>query len=571
MPAGLNAPPFPNVYNMNTKVVYVPSSCVGILIGRSGETIRDLQQRSGAYIKVTPDHEAVLDDPERIIYISGPPQALELAHSLVNDVINEGLNRSYRDGVEPGGASTDVEGPRVPSEGNEGSAAGHTEEAAVVNVPRDSAAESTTSGHRNIGSEGNVQRAGQSRDTRASSAEVDAQKKVGFESEVDVDREESWDASSSGRLGLSFDEESSRHEGVTGSTAQESREISGGANRSSGGDEGEEVEIAGGDEEEEEDDEPNPFAGEGRWIQRPASYYPSASITFEMKIPDAKVGVIIGKRGATIRLLQQNSGARIVVSKKMDTSRKDNPRAVTITGPKPFVEKARRLIVARINPQGGEVIDDAEMPMEGLELDERILGDDVGMDALGVEFAGQSLSNASPLGPNSPSPMSPMRIPLTPPFTNFQRQMLYVGTGTAGPYGSAGGGSSMDAYRAMMQTESGEVMGGRSDTGVQMGGSQYGGFVSGEMVGSVGYETRMESEAAGGGEMGGSQQQLFGMGGSTTGGREFTEGRSGAEGIGSVGDSGSSSGMGTRLMGTESDKVGEEEGSSKNQKQVGAM
>ncbi len=239
---------------MHCKPVCVPTSCVGIVIGKGGETIRDLQSRSGAYIKVTPDREANTNDRERNIYITGPPQAVDLAHNLLNDIVNEGLRRNYRDGVEPGGAY-----------GGGGGGGGDAEQSA-----------DTTS--------------------------------------------------------------------VEGSTSQASGEA---AAATSG-----------------EPTQPPPniqlsIDGEYRLVQQPATQYPSTSISIELNIPNAKVGVIIGKGGQTIRELQQKSGARIVISKKMDTTKEDNPRMVTITGPPRFVETAHALIQAKIRGDpvvGGESV-----------------------------------------------------------------------------------------------------------------------------------------------------------------------------------------------------------------------
>jgi len=74
------------------KTIYVPNSCVGVIIGKGGETIRDMQSRTGAHIKVTPDREAA-GAAERSITLSGPPHAIELANTLVMDLVREGLAR----------------------------------------------------------------------------------------------------------------------------------------------------------------------------------------------------------------------------------------------------------------------------------------------------------------------------------------------------------------------------------------------------------------------------------------------------------------------------------------------
>mmetsp|Transcript_12676 Transcript_12676/g.25735 ORF Transcript_12676/g.25735 Transcript_12676/m.25735 type:complete len:524 (-) Transcript_12676:1450-3021(-) len=90
-----------------SRTVYVPNSCVGIVIGKKGETIRDLQQRSNAHIKVTPDREASSDATERLITLSGTPAAIDLAHRLLIEVVSEGLKRmNGRNGTGEGMMAT---------------------------------------------------------------------------------------------------------------------------------------------------------------------------------------------------------------------------------------------------------------------------------------------------------------------------------------------------------------------------------------------------------------------------------------------------------------------------------
>lgn len=87
------------------KTIYVPNSCVGVIIGKGGETIRDMQSRTGAHIKVTPDREAA-GAAERSITLSGPPHAIELANTLVMDLVREGLSRFG--GQNTGAPTTDA-------------------------------------------------------------------------------------------------------------------------------------------------------------------------------------------------------------------------------------------------------------------------------------------------------------------------------------------------------------------------------------------------------------------------------------------------------------------------------
>eukprot|EP00177_Eucheuma_denticulatum_P007902 GFKZ01014392.1.p1 GENE.GFKZ01014392.1~~GFKZ01014392.1.p1 ORF type:complete len:655 (-),score=82.95 GFKZ01014392.1:340-2106(-) len=75
------------------KTVYVPTTCVGLVIGRNGETIRNLQDRSGAEIKVTPDEEAAPDSDTRSILISGTEDAIATAHQMISEIVMDARSR----------------------------------------------------------------------------------------------------------------------------------------------------------------------------------------------------------------------------------------------------------------------------------------------------------------------------------------------------------------------------------------------------------------------------------------------------------------------------------------------
>lgn len=76
-----------------TKAVYIPSTAVGLVIGRFGLTLRDLQTKSGASIKVMSDEEAA-GSSERLITISGTPDVIERAHTMLDDVIQDRFMRT---------------------------------------------------------------------------------------------------------------------------------------------------------------------------------------------------------------------------------------------------------------------------------------------------------------------------------------------------------------------------------------------------------------------------------------------------------------------------------------------
>ncbi|RMZ56156.1 hypothetical protein APUTEX25_004580, partial [Auxenochlorella protothecoides] len=65
----------------STAVVECPKTMVGRVIGKGGETIKALQQYTGAMIQIDQS-----SDPTRVT-IAGLPQALQLAVSMVNDIV----------------------------------------------------------------------------------------------------------------------------------------------------------------------------------------------------------------------------------------------------------------------------------------------------------------------------------------------------------------------------------------------------------------------------------------------------------------------------------------------------
>ncbi|XVF37300.1 hypothetical protein REPUB_Repub19eG0134300 [Reevesia pubescens] len=73
-----------------------------------------------------------------------------------------------------------------------------------------------------------------------------------------------------------------------------------------------------------------------------------STITRRMEVPNAKVGVLIGKAGDTIRFLQYNSGAKIQIMRDADADRDAPTRPVEIIGTLSSIIKAEKLINAVI-------------------------------------------------------------------------------------------------------------------------------------------------------------------------------------------------------------------------------
>lgn len=71
-----------------TKIVSCPQNMVGRIIGRSGETIRSLQQASQAKIIVDQDPSRFPDGVPREIKMIGRGQCVERAEKMVSELMN---------------------------------------------------------------------------------------------------------------------------------------------------------------------------------------------------------------------------------------------------------------------------------------------------------------------------------------------------------------------------------------------------------------------------------------------------------------------------------------------------
>ncbi|KAF9087209.1 hypothetical protein BGX23_008299 [Mortierella sp. AD031] len=72
----------------SSATIQIPSAKVGLVIGRRGETIRDLQDRSGARIAVTPTPQDQ-GSPSRTVTITGDDNAIERAKSFIEEIVSD--------------------------------------------------------------------------------------------------------------------------------------------------------------------------------------------------------------------------------------------------------------------------------------------------------------------------------------------------------------------------------------------------------------------------------------------------------------------------------------------------
>lgn len=265
--APFEGPAFPTgpMFKHQMRYMRVPANAVGTIIGRNGDTIRDLQQRSGAVIHLDPGGGAQSEEPERVISISGSEAAAKIAQGLIEDVVLKASGRFFGPDRRDTSAARTEEDDGVGGTSNPIS----TELGAMTLDDR----RRHPQGHNSNGEPRNEDR-------------LEDQSRVGKETD--------------GEQG----ESSQNLEGRTGGK-----------------------------------DEVGISVDEGN----------AEIIALEMSIPDAKVGMVIGKKGATIKQLQQQSRARIAVSKEMDASQVDRPRVVRITGMRSHVEMAQRLILEKVD------------------------------------------------------------------------------------------------------------------------------------------------------------------------------------------------------------------------------
>lgn len=91
----LNSAPSPiavsyNNYGQRTsKKIEIPNERVGVITGKSGETIKFLQNQSGAKIQVTPDVDADPHAPTRMVELMGTAEHIAKAEQLIKEALAE--------------------------------------------------------------------------------------------------------------------------------------------------------------------------------------------------------------------------------------------------------------------------------------------------------------------------------------------------------------------------------------------------------------------------------------------------------------------------------------------------
>lgn len=89
MGGGMPPPVSYGGYPGPSKKIDIPNGRVGVIIGKGGETIKSLQNSSGAKIQVTRDTDADPNSATRAVELTGTPDQIARAEQLITEVLAE--------------------------------------------------------------------------------------------------------------------------------------------------------------------------------------------------------------------------------------------------------------------------------------------------------------------------------------------------------------------------------------------------------------------------------------------------------------------------------------------------
>ena len=82
--------------------IMVPNRTVGLIIGRGGETIRDLQERSGCHVNIVGEEKSI--NGLRPVNLIGTPQAAATAKELIMEIVESDTKSLAHSGNQVGGS-----------------------------------------------------------------------------------------------------------------------------------------------------------------------------------------------------------------------------------------------------------------------------------------------------------------------------------------------------------------------------------------------------------------------------------------------------------------------------------
>jgi len=95
-----------NGNDTGTTEIYIADRMIGVVIGRGGENIRSIQDRSGANVQVKKRQEMPPGSTDRLITIHGPAAARDLAKNLIHEMISQSEHQRQIDNAPPGASES---------------------------------------------------------------------------------------------------------------------------------------------------------------------------------------------------------------------------------------------------------------------------------------------------------------------------------------------------------------------------------------------------------------------------------------------------------------------------------
>ena len=83
-------PPSPFAY-----ILQIPNHCIGLIIGKGGETIRNLQAQTGAKVQIA-KKESPHEPNKRNVFIEGPTEKYEAMKKLIEEICDSERAKNER-------------------------------------------------------------------------------------------------------------------------------------------------------------------------------------------------------------------------------------------------------------------------------------------------------------------------------------------------------------------------------------------------------------------------------------------------------------------------------------------
>lgn len=305
---GGNGPARPGLGANNYTEIMIPGSKVGLIIGKGGLTIKQLQERTGAKMVVIqdgPDQEM-----EKPLRISGDPGKVELAKQLVYELIQDKGNEQQQSGGNRNQSSNSMQ-DHGGYQGNRGNMNPGGDQIEVF-VPK--AAVGVV-----IGKEGGM----------IKKIQADTGCKLQF---LQTKGDGPGDRRCIVQGSKQQVEDGKRMiEDLIESVLRRNNQSGGGDNWNNSGN-------SNYQQQQQHSQNSAPAMGGIQVVQQ----------QYEFNVPTSKCGIIIGRGGDTIKQINQQSGAHCEMDRKKSANQ-TNEKTFTVKGEQHQIEEAKRLIQDKIN------------------------------------------------------------------------------------------------------------------------------------------------------------------------------------------------------------------------------